>query len=170
MGSVIDYIDCPVCGHEAITDFYYKSGEEFISCNNCGYCRRFFIENYDDQRDGTAESPWIPKFKLEEVHGHGAYRLRGKGAVATECGSFVSADSEAEFINLVEREKDNLEHASYTIYREGQAILEVVLLQGKQELQVLTEAPTAEVPAAEYPDFGFGESMSPSTPTPKKKK
>jgi len=165
MGSVTDYIDCPVCGHEAITDFYYKSGEEFISCNHCGYCRRFFIENYDDQRDGTAESPWIPKFKLEEIHGHGAYRLRGKGGVATECGSFVQADSEVEFVGLVAREKDNLAHASYTIYKEGHAIKEVVLIQGEQEQQVITATPDVD-----YPDFGFGESMSPSTPTPKKKK
>ena len=37
MGSVIDYIECPNCKHEAYSDFYYKTGEEYVNCQNCGY-------------------------------------------------------------------------------------------------------------------------------------
>ena len=37
MGSVIDYIECPNCQHEAYSDFYYKTGEEYVNCQNCGY-------------------------------------------------------------------------------------------------------------------------------------
>ena len=37
MGSVIDYIECPNCEQEAYSDFYYKTGEEYVYCANCGY-------------------------------------------------------------------------------------------------------------------------------------
>jgi hypothetical protein len=37
MGSVIDYIDCPNCKQEAFSDYYYKTGEEYVNCTNCGY-------------------------------------------------------------------------------------------------------------------------------------
>jgi len=37
MGSIIEYIECPNCEHEAFSDFYYKTGEEYVNCNNCGY-------------------------------------------------------------------------------------------------------------------------------------
>jgi len=51
MGSVIDYIECPHCGTEAHSDFYYKTGEEFINCNNCGFYR--YIELHPDVADIT---------------------------------------------------------------------------------------------------------------------
>ena len=37
MGSVIDYIECPNCKQEAFSDFYYKTGEDYINCGSCGY-------------------------------------------------------------------------------------------------------------------------------------
>jgi uncharacterized Zn finger protein len=36
MGSVLDYIECPNCKLEAMDDFYYKTGEEYVNCGNCG--------------------------------------------------------------------------------------------------------------------------------------
>ena len=47
MGSVIDYIDCPNCGNEAFSDFYYKTGEEYVNCNSCGYHYSATIINRD---------------------------------------------------------------------------------------------------------------------------
>jgi len=99
MGSVLDSISCPDCGSEAMIDCYYKTGEEYINCQYCGYSRKFTITNWDDKDE---ELVWTPLYKIEESHGKGAYKLRGKGAVATECGSFVIDDSEKEFIKLVE--------------------------------------------------------------------
>lgn len=38
MGSVISDCVCPICGYEhAISDFYYRTGEEYIHCGRCGY-------------------------------------------------------------------------------------------------------------------------------------
>lgn len=39
MGSVIDYsAKCPRCNQEnAVDDYYYKTGEEYLRCTDCGY-------------------------------------------------------------------------------------------------------------------------------------
>jgi len=38
MGSVVEHIECPECKcEEATNDYYYKSGEEYINCPQCGY-------------------------------------------------------------------------------------------------------------------------------------
>jgi len=38
MGSVINYIDCPNCNqNNCFCDYYYKTGEEFTLCPDCGY-------------------------------------------------------------------------------------------------------------------------------------
>jgi ribosomal protein L37E len=91
MGSIIDYIDCPKCGNESYNEFYYKSGEEFIFCNHCGYSRNFFIDNWEDkdkkQEDALFE--WVPSFKLEEVVGFGCYKIRPKGGIGMEVGTFT---------------------------------------------------------------------------------
>jgi len=37
MGSVQTTIECPNCKKDAIEDYYYRSGEVYIFCCNCGY-------------------------------------------------------------------------------------------------------------------------------------
>ena len=45
MGSVIDYIECPRCKQDdCVSDFYYKTGEEYVSCGDCGYYYSFVIK------------------------------------------------------------------------------------------------------------------------------
>lgn len=43
MGSVIDYNDeCPRCKNtNCFDDYYYKTGEEYFMCPDCGYYRAF---------------------------------------------------------------------------------------------------------------------------------
>ena len=49
MGSVIDYIDCPRCKqYNCISDFYYKTGEEYVNCGDCGYYYSFVIARDKD--------------------------------------------------------------------------------------------------------------------------
>lgn len=50
MGSVQDIVNCPQCGkEEAILDYYYKSGEEFVFCPICGYQKKHY---YRRDKDG----------------------------------------------------------------------------------------------------------------------
>lgn len=130
MGSVIDYISCPDCGTEAYNEFNYKTGEEYISCNACGYFRRFYITNLEEQGKPQLEGlPWLPEFKIEETHGCGAYKLKPKGFIGYECGSFTQPESEWEFISLVEARKDEIEHAEYTTFVDG-VLNKIVLIEG----------------------------------------
>ena len=58
MGSVIDYIECPNCKQEAYSDFYYKTGEEYINCRSCGYHRSATIVNRDKKLSELTEEDW----------------------------------------------------------------------------------------------------------------
>ena len=82
MGSVIDYIECPRCKQEnCIDDFYYKSGEEYINCPDCGYNRIFHYKRdtdgkflRKDETKGFEFENLIP----EEIHlenPYGAFRV-----------------------------------------------------------------------------------------------
>jgi Zn ribbon nucleic-acid-binding protein len=55
MGSVMGHIECPRCKSEdCFEDYYYKTGEEYVNCPDCGYSRSFSIK-----RDENGE--WVKK-------------------------------------------------------------------------------------------------------------
>ncbi len=73
MGSVLDYIACPNCKTEAFVDYYYKTGEEYINCANCGYHKSVTIINRDKRLDELVDSDWEVK---ELKNPYGAYRFK----------------------------------------------------------------------------------------------
>jgi Zn ribbon nucleic-acid-binding protein len=94
MGSVLDFIECPNCKHEASDDFYYKTGEEYVNCGNCGYHRSATIVNRDKKLSELTEEDW----KVEELKTpYGAYRLKVYHSVATQCGSLENEEQYNEF-------------------------------------------------------------------------
>jgi len=105
MGSVIDYIECPHCGQEATSDFYYKTGEEYINCGNCGYHYSATIINRDKRLDELTDDDW----EIVEIKNpYAAYRIKYYDSVVFECGSLKS---EEEFVKLSvnARELDSIE-------------------------------------------------------------
>ena len=49
MGSVVGNIECPRCkSEECFEDYYYKSGEIYVSCPDCGYHMSNFIKRDDE--------------------------------------------------------------------------------------------------------------------------
>jgi Zn ribbon nucleic-acid-binding protein len=103
MGSVLDCIECPNCKHEAYDDFYYKTGEEYINCNNCGYHRSATIINRDKKLSELTEEDW----KIEELKNpYGAYRLKVYHSIATQCGSL---ENEAQYNDLKKNIEDDVE-------------------------------------------------------------
>lgn len=125
MGSVVDYIQCPDCGEEAHSEFWYKTGEETIMCLHCGYSRKFLITNLEDRTNDD----WTPKFELEENHGCGSYKVRQKGQLHYECGAFVNEEGPKEFIRLVRERENDIEHAEYTTFV-NKTLSRVVLVEG----------------------------------------
>jgi Zn ribbon nucleic-acid-binding protein len=101
MGSVIDYIECPNCKTEAHSDYYYKSGEEYINCNNCGYYFSATIKNRDKKLNELTDEDWDIQ---ECINPFGAFRLKYVGDVATQCGSLRN---EAEWNELVKNVKED---------------------------------------------------------------
>ena len=84
MGSVIDYIECPNCKNEAYDDFYYRTGEEYINCCNCGYHRSATIINRDKKLSELTEEDW----KIVELKNpYGAYRIKSYSGVGHLVGS-----------------------------------------------------------------------------------
>jgi len=109
MGSVIDHIDCPNCGNEAYSDFYYKTGEEYVNCQHCGYHYSAEIINRDKLLTELTDDDW----KISEIkEPYGAYRIKCYDTVAYQCGSL---ENEEQFVELLAnvREIDNLE--SFTV-------------------------------------------------------
>ena len=107
MGSVINHIECPRCKQENCTeDFYYKSGEEYINCHDCGYHRVFHYKRDEngkllkkDETKGYEFENLVP----EEIHlenPYGAYRVETAlgGAI---CGTLETDDDYQKFVSEI---------------------------------------------------------------------
>ena len=126
MGSVIDYIECPNCKHEASDDFYYKTGEEYINCNNCGYHRSATIINRDKNLNELTESDW----NIEELKNpFGAYRLKVYHSVATQCGSLENEEQYDEFKLQLEGDVE-IEFCSVSRFVDGEIKVEMIIDNG----------------------------------------
>lgn len=96
MGSVQSCIPCPRCGlEEMLNDYYYRSGEEYNFCPDCGYSHVFHMKRVDGKvqfKEGTkdetlANAIWIEEtvsdpycaFRIEYVDSGGA-----AGSIPTE--------------------------------------------------------------------------------------
>lgn len=123
MGSVIDYIQCPHCGSEAYDDFYYKTGEEYINCQNCGYHRSATIINRDKLLSELTDADWEIK---ECKDPYGAYRIKFYESVATECGTLVD---EMDYRKLMESVVSNeaVEHCSVSRFVDGEIKVEYLV-------------------------------------------
>lgn len=126
MGSVIDYIECPNCKQEASDDFYYKTGEEYINCGNCGYHKSVTIVNRDKQLSELTQEDW----KIEELKNpYGAYRLKAYKSIATQCGSFTNKEEYDYFISEISKDIE-LEFCSVSRLIDGEIIKEIIIDNG----------------------------------------
>ena len=128
MGSVLDFIECPNCKHEASDDFYYKTGEEYIFCQNCGYHRSATIINRDKPLNELTNADWEIR---ENKNPFGAYRVSARGSIGYHCGSL---SSEQEYNDLkVDMLKDaDIDYVSISRFVDGE-IKEEVLINNKNQ-------------------------------------
>jgi Zn ribbon nucleic-acid-binding protein len=122
MGSVIDYIECPNCKQEAYSDFYYKTGEQYINCQNCGYHYSATYKTDDtgkyitkDGKDNTTFDNLIMEIN-ELKNPYGAYRIKYKDTVAYECGSLTD-EKEYDMLVTVLTMADDREIELFTVSR-----------------------------------------------------
>ena len=128
MGSVIDYIECPNCKSEASSDFYYRTGEEYINCGNCGYHFSATIVNRDKKLSELTEEDW----KVEELKNpYGAYRLKSYHSIATQCGSLENEEQYNELKKTIEVNVD-VEFCSVSRLIDGKIVTEMVIDNGPE--------------------------------------
>jgi len=123
MGSIIDYIECPNCKTEAISDYYYKSGEEYINCNNCGYHYSATIKNREKEYQELTKEDWDIH---EYVNPFGAYRLKYKESVSTQCGSLRN-EAEWKFLKENVKTKKDVEYFTLSRLIEGKIIVKHII-------------------------------------------
>jgi hypothetical protein len=137
MGSVIDNIECPNCKHEAFSDFYYKTGEEYVGCNNCGYHRSAFYKRDENGKlvteDGTDNYTFenlIMEFS-ELKTPYGSYRIKTYNSPATQCGSFENEEQYNEFKKTIEGDVE-IEYSSVSRFIGGEIVVETVIDNGPE--------------------------------------
>jgi hypothetical protein len=125
MGSVIDYIDCPNCKHEAYDDFNYKTGEEYTNCSNCGYHYSATIINRGKKMSELTKEDWEVK---EIKQPYGAYRYKMSGEVATTCGTLATEQDANNFkVEMKLEYKDHVDFATISRAIDGKIVIEHVV-------------------------------------------
>lgn len=137
MGSVIDYIECPNCKQEAFSDFYYKSGEEYINCNNCGYhysasfkrdgTGRFITKDGTD--DYNFENLIMDIYELKNPYG--AYRIKVYHSPATECGSLKNEEQYNQLKENIEEDVE-IEFCSVSRFIDNEIKVEILIDNGPE--------------------------------------
>jgi DNA-directed RNA polymerase subunit RPC12/RpoP len=123
MASVLDYIECPNCKHEATDDFYYKTGEEYVNCQHCGYHRSVTIINREKRLDLLLESDW----KIVEIKDpYGAYSINYFGTEIRHCGTLENQE-QLEELKTNCFEEDAVEYVEVSRYLNGKIKVEKIV-------------------------------------------
>ena len=137
MGSVIDIIECPNCKQEAFVDFYYKTGEEYIGCNNCGYHRSAFYKRDENGKLVTEDGTDNYKFEnlimefLELKNPYGSYRIKTYNSPATQIGSFENEEQYNEFKKSIMDDVE-IEYATVSRFINEEIVVETVIDNGPE--------------------------------------
>lgn len=143
MGSVMGHIECPRCkSEECFEDYYYKSGEIYISCPDCGYHYSSFIKRddegkmikLDESKELAVDNVVREETLLEEPFG--AYLIRYEegmgsgGALPTEDDyqMFVS-----DIVSLTNQPDHKMELVTVSRFVDGEIKKEVIWETIKKE-------------------------------------
>lgn len=125
MGSVIDCIDCPNCqSPDCHTDFYYKTGEEYIFCSDCGYSKQVHIVNREkllkdltdeDWRIDVVDKPW------------GSYKIKEIGMVGWAVGTLVNEEDYDFILCKVIENLESIDEFSISRFVDGKIVRTMVV-------------------------------------------
>lgn len=126
MGSIIEHIECPNCEHEAFSDFYYKTGEQYVNCTNCGYHYSAII------KDRTKRISELDEDDYEIVcnkNPYGAYKIKMYEGVGYTCGSLKNKKQLNELKKQCEQD-DTIEYFQVSRFVDGQIKVEMLIDNG----------------------------------------
>ena len=123
MGSVIEHIECPNCEHEAFSDFYYRTGEQYVNCSNCGYHYSATIKDRTKRISELTEDDYKIVYSKNP---YGAYKIKHFDSVAHICGSIKNKKQLNELKK--ECEKDNaIEYFHVSRFIDGEIKVEIII-------------------------------------------
>jgi hypothetical protein len=123
MGSFIDEIECPNCEHEAFSDFYYKTGEQYVNCQNCGYHYSATIKDRNKRLDLLTDDDWKI---VKNTNPYGAYRIKYFDSPAFSCGSIKNKTT----LNKLKKDikaMDEVEYFQVSRFVDGEIKVEVII-------------------------------------------
>lgn len=143
MGSIMGYIECPRCGSEdCFEDYYYKTGEEYVSCPDCGYNRSFVIKRdnegnmikKDETKDFTFDNLVTEETLLEEPFG--AFLIRYDSGVGS--GGTLSTEEDyntfvSDIVSLTNQPDHKMESAVVRRFVDGEIKKETIWETSKKE-------------------------------------
>jgi len=133
MGSVIDYVECPNCEQETWMDFYYKTGEQYVNCNNCGYHYSATIKDRTKLLNELTEDDW----QVDELKNpYGAYRYKIENELGSIWGTLVNEDDANEFrIEMAKNTHGVIEYAAISRLVDGEIVTEILVDNGETKIE-----------------------------------
>ena len=120
MGSVISDIECPNCHSPyAYNDYYYKTGEEFTICSDCGY---YFA--YEIDRDEKSDNLSFKTTIIDKPYG--SYSISGIKSGGGMMGSLESKDQLDEIINAYREKIEPVVSIKLSRYINGEIFIKEV--------------------------------------------
>ena len=130
MGSVQDMIKCPQCNGIYMTDFNYRTQEEFRNCSRCGRTERWFIIR-DEEGNAVLDKDGRVQMDYELQQGCGSARVFFKNGVG-QIWSFsepIDEETKQAYLEILKKPEVNKEE-SYLTFWDSQKN-EVLAVYGK---------------------------------------
>lgn len=120
MGSVIDCIECPNCkSPDCHSDYYYKTGEEYTFCSDCGYAKQIHIINREKPLKELTRDDW----RIDEVDKPWAsYRIKEIGMVGSTVGTLVSEEDYNFVFDKVMENLESVDEFTISRYMDGKIV------------------------------------------------
>lgn len=129
MGSVIDVMDCPNCNQpDCHSDFYYKTGEEYIFCSDCGYSRSVTIKNREKSLKDLTDDDWA----MEELKNPwGVFKIKEIGMVGWTVGAIASEKEFSDISNNVMEHLESVDEFSLSRFVNGKIERKMIVSSAK---------------------------------------
>lgn len=103
MGSVLSEMKCPQCGGVMITDYYYKTAEEYRFCNSCGKYESWTVIR-DAEGKAVLKKNGKVKFKHINHKGYGCAHIAFTNGVSQNSyfSSPIRKKDENEFLRILD--------------------------------------------------------------------
>lgn len=142
MGSVVGNIECPRCKSEdCFEDYYYKSGEIYVSCPDCGYHMSHFIKRdeegkmikLDESKELAVDNVVREETLLEEPYC--AFMISYEGGTGSG-GAIPTADEYqifvSDIVSMTNQPDHKMEKVTISRFVEGEIKKETIWEQIKE--------------------------------------